>query len=84
MDLGRLIRHLKLLYKPMSRQPGFKFPLFMSLAHMAFSFLALLPIMFARQFRELHVPTWQKQWMGIVAISTFFAVNVSHQVSGAV
>ena len=57
---------------------GFKFPLFMSLAHMAFSFFALLPIMLTRSFRELHIPTLQKQWPGILAIGTFFAVNVSH------
>ena len=56
---------------------GFKFPLFMSLAHMLFSFCALLPIMATRSFRELHIPTLQKQWPGITAIGAFFAVNVS-------
>ena len=56
---------------------GFDMPLFMSLAHMGFSFLALLPIMLMRSFYDLHVPTLQKQWPGILAISSFFAMNVS-------
>ena len=55
---------------------GFNLPLFMSLAHMGFSFLALLPIMLMRSFYDLHVPTLQKQWPGILAISSFFAMNV--------
>ena len=60
---------------------GFKFPLFMSLAHMGFSFLALLPIMLTRSFYDLHVPTLQKQWPGILAIGSFFAVNVGARIS---
>lgn len=56
---------------------GFRFPLFMTLAHMAFSFISLLPIMATPSFREVHVPTLKKQWPGILAIGAFFAVNVS-------
>lgn len=59
---------------------GFNLPLFMSLAHMGFSFLALLPIMLMRSFYDLHVPTLQKQWPGILAISSFFAMNVGAQI----
>lgn len=55
---------------------GFRFPLAMSMAHMAFSFLALAPIMMLPQFKRKHAPTLQKQWLGLVAVGAFFAVNV--------
>ncbi|GAX79732.1 hypothetical protein CEUSTIGMA_g7173.t1 [Chlamydomonas eustigma] len=32
--------------------------------------------MVTKSYRELHVPTLHKQWMGILAIGTFFAVNI--------
>lgn len=55
---------------------GFRFPLLMSLAHMAFSFLALGPVMLTGSYRELHRPTLEKQWVGVLAIGAFFTVNV--------
>lgn len=56
---------------------GFRFPLLMGITHMLFSFLALGPIMLLKPFRELHAATLNKQWMGLLAISTLFAMNVS-------
>lgn len=55
---------------------GFRFPLLMGLAHMAFSFFALAPIMMMKSFRDLHAPTLQKQLFGVMTISTLFAMNV--------
>mmetsp|Transcript_16545 Transcript_16545/g.35792 ORF Transcript_16545/g.35792 Transcript_16545/m.35792 type:complete len:368 (+) Transcript_16545:182-1285(+) len=55
---------------------GFRFPIFMSLAHMAFTFVALAPLMATTSYRELHVTTIRKQWIGLIGIGTFFAVNV--------
>lgn len=55
---------------------GFKFPLTMGIAHMAFSFLALAPIMMMPSFRPLHVPALKQQGMGLVAVAAFFALNV--------
>lgn len=43
---------------------------------MAFSFCALGPVMLFKSYRELHGPTLQKQWTGLLAIGCFFAVNV--------
>ena len=55
---------------------GFKFPLYMSIGHMLFSFLALAPFMLMSPYRELHVATLQKSWPGILAIGCFFAINI--------
>lgn len=55
---------------------GFKFPLYMSILHMAFSFVALAPIMMMSPYRELHMVTLTKNWTGFLAIGVFFAVNI--------
>ena len=56
---------------------GFSFPLLLTSCHMAFSFLALLPMMLAPSKRDLHVDTLQKQWRGLAAVGVFMALNIS-------
>lgn len=56
---------------------GFTFPLFMTVSHMAFSFLALAPIMMLPAFRGLHMATLQKQWKGMLFIGAFLALNIA-------
>lgn len=56
---------------------GFRFPIILSMAHMLFSAAALAPIMCTKAHRDQHVNTITKQWMGLVAIGFFFAINVS-------
>lgn len=47
---------------------GFSFPLFLTTAHMVFSFVALLPIMMAAPFRKLHRGVLTKQWKGLACV----------------
>jgi len=44
---------------------------------MAFSFLALAPIMMLPAFRGLHMATLQKQWKGMLFIGAFLALNIA-------
>lgn len=67
---------LNLLQKWVLSHFGFKFPLFLSMSHMLFSFFALAPIMCMKAFRELHKPTLQKQWIGLAGVGVFFAINI--------
>ena len=55
---------------------GFRFPLLMSMCHMGFSFLALAPIMLFKAFRDQHAATLQKQWLGLIGVGVFFAINI--------
>lgn len=55
---------------------GFRFPLFLSISHMVFGLCALAPVVCLRSFRDLHIPTLQKQWLGLLGVGCFFAVNV--------
>lgn len=55
---------------------GFGFPLLLSACHMGFSFLALLPMMLSEAQRELHMPTINKQGLGLLGVGVFFAVNI--------
>lgn len=48
---------------------------------MLFSFLALSPLMGLRPYRDMHMPTFKKQWLGLLAIGALFAVNVSARVN---
>lgn len=54
----------------------FHFPILLSIAHMAFSFVALSPFMLTKSAREQHHQTISKQWPGLLFISLCFAVNV--------
>ncbi|KAK9821748.1 hypothetical protein WJX81_002035 [Elliptochloris bilobata] len=56
---------------------GFSFPLFLTSAHMVFSFIMLLPFMMASPFRELHHDVITKQWKGLACIGLFMAVNIA-------
>ena len=47
---------------------GFSFPLFLTTAHMVFSFIVLLPFMMVAPFRELHRGVLTKQWKGLVCV----------------
>ena len=49
----------------------------MTVSHMAFSFMALAPIMMLPAFRALHKPTLQKQWKGMMFIGAFLALNIA-------
>ncbi|PNW85405.1 hypothetical protein CHLRE_03g184850v5 [Chlamydomonas reinhardtii] len=55
---------------------GFRFPIALSIAHMAFSFFALSPFMLTKSMREQHHSTLSKQWPGLLFISICFAINV--------
>lgn len=55
---------------------GFKFPLLVSLCHQAFSFVTLAPIMCTSGFRDLHMTSLSKQWLGLLGVAICFAVNV--------
>ncbi len=46
------------------------------MAHMAFSFIVLLPVMATKGFRELHRPSLERQWLGLMSVGAFFAVNI--------
>jgi hypothetical protein len=67
---------LNMLNKWVLSHYGFRFPLLMSLCHMAFSFFTLAPIMLLKSFREQHTATLQKQWLGLLGVGIFFAVNI--------
>lgn len=56
---------------------GFSFPLLLTSCHMAFSFLALLPMMLAPAKRAVLAESLGKQWRGLVAVGMFMALNVS-------
>ena len=49
----------------------------MTVSHMAFSFVALAPIMMLPSFRGLHKATLQKQWKGMLFIGAFLALNIA-------
>ena len=55
---------------------GFHFPIFISMAHMVFSVTVLAPFMCMKTYREVHVATLNKQWLGLIGVGIFFAVNV--------
>jgi hypothetical protein len=67
---------LNLLNKWMFSIYKFEFPLFLSMLHMFFSFIMLFPVMLAPGFRDTHVPTLKKQWIGLAGVGVFFAVNI--------
>ena len=62
---------------PLSAFAGFSFPLFMSVAHMLFSFIVLAPFMMMEHFKSQHKATLQKQWKGLVCIGAFMALNIA-------
>jgi drug/metabolite transporter (DMT)-like permease len=67
---------LNILNKWILTYYGFSFPLLLTMAHMLFMALALLPLMLTRRFRELHAPALKKQWLSLLMVATFFALNI--------
>lgn len=43
---------------------------------MTFTFLALAPLMCMKAHRDQHASTLKKQWLGLIGVGTFFAINV--------
>eukprot|EP00976_Prorocentrum_cordatum_P075603 1181959-Prorocentrum_minimum.AAC.1 len=57
---------------------GFKFPVVMTVMHMIFSFLFLLPIMiFHPSYAGQHHTALKTQWKGVVMIGSFMAINIA-------
>ena len=56
---------------------GFRFPLTMTVSHMGWSAVFLLPIMLTKSNRAKHKGTLQKQWAGILGIGLFMACNIA-------
>ena len=56
---------------------GFRFPLALTVSHMAWSAAFLFPLMLTKSYRGKHRETLQKQWPGIVGIGTFMAANIA-------
>lgn len=67
---------LNMLNKWVLSHYGFRFPLLMSMCHMAFSFVTLGPFMLLKSFRDQHGTTLQKQWLGLIGVGVFFAINI--------
>mmetsp|Transcript_7751 Transcript_7751/g.15824 ORF Transcript_7751/g.15824 Transcript_7751/m.15824 type:complete len:364 (-) Transcript_7751:643-1734(-) len=57
---------------------GFKFPIVMTVMHMTFSFLFLLPIMLIHpSYAGQHQPLLKAQWKGVALIGSFMAINIA-------
>eukprot|EP00242_Pyramimonas_sp_CCMP2087_P007992 CAMPEP_0198197898 /NCGR_PEP_ID=MMETSP1445-20131203/1469_1 /TAXON_ID=36898 /ORGANISM="Pyramimonas sp., Strain CCMP2087" /LENGTH=279 /DNA_ID=CAMNT_0043867317 /DNA_START=233 /DNA_END=1069 /DNA_ORIENTATION=+ len=56
---------------------GFKFPIVMTVMHMTFSFLFLLPIMLFNTTISQHQAVLEKQWKGVALIGVFMAINIA-------
>ena len=56
---------------------GFRYPLTLTVSHMAWSAVFLLPLMLTKSYRSKHKETLQKQWAGILGIGTFMAANIA-------
>lgn len=68
---------INLLNKYIISMTGFAFPLALSLAHMVFSILVLLPMMLRGSYRGLHVNTWRKNALGLAVIGASFSANLA-------
>ena len=55
---------------------GFTFPILLTICHMMFAFVVLLPVM-AVNTRLQHKETLKRQYKGLVCIGIFMALNVS-------
>mmetsp|Transcript_27647 Transcript_27647/g.65652 ORF Transcript_27647/g.65652 Transcript_27647/m.65652 type:complete len:373 (-) Transcript_27647:81-1199(-) len=56
---------------------GFRYPLVMTVCHMAFSVLVLSPYMLCTRVRGSHIETIKHGWKGIAGIGAFMAANIS-------
>ena len=55
---------------------GFSFPILLTICHMMFGFVALLPVMVANRKLQ-HRETLARQHRGLICIGVFMALNVS-------
>lgn len=55
---------------------GFRFPIALSMAHQAFTLMALTPFMLTRGHLGEHSAVVQKQWPGLLGIAAFFSFNL--------
>ena len=56
---------------------GFRFPILLTACHMAFSFIALLPVMLSKTAKLKHIATLKKQWLGLLTAGILMAANVA-------
>ena len=56
---------------------GFRYPLTLTVSHMAWSAVFLLPLMLTKSYRPKHKETLLKQWKGILGIGTFMAASIA-------
>ena len=54
----------------------FKFPIFLTMSHLAIGFCILAPVMALPTFRPLHQPTIRRQGRGIAAVGFFKVMNI--------
>lgn len=55
---------------------GFTFPILLTICHMMFAFLVLMPVMVANTKLQ-HKATLKRQYKGLICIGVFMALNVS-------
>lgn len=67
-----------------SGKGNFPFPLLLCMAQQGFAFLALSPIMLTQQYREAHAASLGKQWPGLLALASAFAVNTASNTASLV
>ena len=52
-----------------------RFPIFLTMAHLAFGFIALAPVMALPQFATRHEGTLRSHWRGIACVGAFKVGN---------
>jgi hypothetical protein len=72
-----LNKTINMLNKYIIGMYGFKFPLFLSGCHQLFCFVGLAPMMLLAKYRSKHKASISQQWLGLIFISTFFALSLS-------
>lgn len=68
---------INLLNKYIISRTGFSFPLAISLAHMVFTIIVLLPVMLGDQYRALHTSTLRNNAVGLAVIGFSFSANLA-------
>ena len=56
---------------------GFRYPLALTVCHMAWSAVFLLPVMLSSRYRDKHLETIRKQWAGIIGIGLLMAASIA-------
>lgn len=68
---------INLLNKYIISRTGFAFPLAISMSHMAFTIISLMPMMLRDDYRHLHANTLRKNAFGLAVIGISFSVNLA-------